>query len=260
MNGRNRLLLAAVAALMILPLFVTGCSDKVVTTPADFKDFSRVDIQNFFDAEITKGSYSIAVTSSEALRDYIEVSKQNDTLVIKLSPKHPFTNFVQMRKMLKVKVAMPAISGVSLSGASHAAVRGFESADTLDAAVSGASVLTLDKIKTGAANLGVSGSSQLKGTLTATDVRFEAEGASRIDIEGAANTLKLTSSGASVLNLERFVHKVANITLSGSSQATIDARETLDFSLSGASRLYFLSNPRTGRVEVAGASTVQHKP
>jgi hypothetical protein len=260
MKARKRLMLVVIAALTSSALFGSGCSDNIVTTPADFKDFSRLDIQNFFDAEITKGSYSVAITSSEALRDYIEVSKQGDTLVIKLSPKHPFTNFVQMRKLLKVRVAMPGISGISLSGASHGVVRGFESTDTLDAAVSGASLLTLDNLKTGAASLDVSGSSKLKGTLTATDVKFRAEGASRIDLDGSADTINLSSSGASVLNLERFVHKVASIELSGSSQATIDTRETLDFSLSGASRLYFLSNPKTGRVEVAGASTVQHKP
>jgi hypothetical protein len=249
-----------IASVLLASALTTGCSDKIITTPEDFKDFSRVDIQNFFDAQITKGSYSIAITSSEALRDYISVSKQGDTLTIRLSPNHPFTDFIHMRKLLKVSISMPAVNGISLSGASKCVVRGFESADSLSLDVSGASNLNVDALKTGPADISVSGSSKLDGTLTSTNTKFEIEGASRVVLAGTASTVDIVSSGASVLDLEKFVHKSATVTLSGSSQATIDARESLDFSLSGASRLYFLSNPKTGRVDVTGAATVQHKP
>ena len=132
-----------------LPLTATGCSDKPATISEDFKDFARVDIQNFFDAQITKGSYAITITTTDALRDYIYVEKQGDLLIVRLSPNHPFTDFVHMRKMLKAHISMPDVRGVSLSGASRGVLRGFESSQSLDLNVSGASTLTLDNSKAG---------------------------------------------------------------------------------------------------------------
>ena len=252
-------LMAAVVALLV-SLAGPGCSGGSTVTPYEFKDFSRLDIQNAFDVDVVQsGTFSIVVTSSKALLDYLSVIQEGETVTVKLSPNHPFTDFVLMRKILKAKITMPVLRGLALSGASRAGVRGFESTSPIDILVSGASTVELHGVETGDARLEVSGASFLNGKLTAADAEFVISGASRVELAGAAEDVTLEASGASRLNLEDFVNKTADVTLSGASQVTIDTRQHLDIALSGASRLFFLSNPKMGKMEVLGASTVKHK-
>lgn len=237
-----------------------GCASPSVTNPYEISDFTRLDIQNAFDVEIIQsGTYSISVTTNEALQDYLSVQKTGDTVTIKLAPNHPFTDFVLMRKTLKAKISMPSLSSLTVSGASHCQVRGFESTNNLKIEASGASQVTLSNIEAGDVSLIASGSSGISGELTSVDVDFAISGASQVELTGSGEDAGLIAEGASKINLEFFVTQTADITLSGSSQVTTDTRSHLDFSLTGASRLYFLANPNVGKMEVLGASTVKHK-
>jgi hypothetical protein len=252
--------LVAFVMLSAMPMTASACSGGSVTTPQDFKDFTRLDVQNAFDVEVVQsGTFNVEITSSEALLDYLSVTKAGETLTIRLNPNHPFTDFVLMRKTLKARITMPVLRGVSLSGASKAVISGFESANPVDLVMAGASTLKLAGIEAGDAKIDVSGACGLNGKLTAGNVTLDVSGASHVEVFGTGKNVKLTGSGASRLDLESFVHKTATVTLSGASQATVDTREHLDFSLSGASRLFFLSNPKMGTMEVLGASTVKHK-
>ena len=251
---------AGFCLLAAIVLLAPACSNGVITTEEDFKDFTSLDIQNAFDVQVIKSdTYAVTITSSEALVDYLSVTKQGNTLTIRMSPNHPFTDFALMRKVLKARITMPALDGIDLSGASKANVTGFESTNPLRLNISGASELRLGGVETGDGDFEVSGASDLKGKLTAADVKFNVSGASHVELDGTAENVQLTGSGASKLSLEQFVHQTATVTLSGASQATVDTRKRLDFSLSGASQFYFLSNPVTGKMEVLGASTVKHK-
>ncbi len=260
MNIKRLPILAALLSVLALPLVSSGCSGGSVVTPEDFKDFTRLDIQNAFDTEIVQSSsFSCVITSSKALIDYLSVTKQGDTLIVKLSPNHPFTDFATMRKVLKAKITMPVLQGLSLSGASRAVVRGFQSTNALDLNVSGTSTVSLDSIKTGDVNGEVSGASDLNGKLTAGNIKLNVSGASRVELDGTGNDVQLNVSGASKLDLEQFVNKTANVTMSGASQTTIDTKDKIDVSLTGASKFFFLDNPSFGKTEVLGASTVKHK-
>jgi hypothetical protein len=259
-NMKKWRLLVAIVIVLAMPLTASACSGGSQTTPQDVKDFTRLDVQNAFDVEVRQSdTFSVEITASEALLDYISVNKTGETLTLKLSPNHPFTDFVLMRKVLKARITMPVLRGVALSGASKATVSGFKSTNVVDLTLAGASTLQLAGVESGEANIDVSGACGLDGKLTTGNVKLDVSGASHVELSGTGKDVKLTGTGASRINLEAFVHRTATITLSGASQATVDAREHLDFSLSGASRLFFLSNPKTGNTEVTGASTVKHK-
>ncbi len=249
-----------VLALVALLLGNQACGSRLVNTPYEYDGFTRLDIQNAFNVEIVQsGTYGISITSSKELLDYLSISRAGDTLVIKLQPNHPFTDFATMRKILKAKIAMPVIYAVTLSGACEGTIRGFQSADKLELDVSGASHLDLNQIEAGDARLVISGDSRISGKLTAANVKFDVSGASKLDLAGTAADCQILAVGASRLNLEFFVHQTASITMSGASQTTVDTRKHLDFSLNGASQLFFLSNPNIGKMEILGASTVKHK-
>jgi len=261
MSSRRILSALLVLSLIIItPLTVFGCVNSPTNNTYEFSDFNRLDIQNAFNAQIIQAAtFSVTVTSNKALVDYLSVTKTGDILVVKLHPNHPFTDFVLMRKTLKVRITMPALRGLSVSGASVCNVKGFESANALDLDVSGASTVNLDGIEIGGGDFGVSGASELKGKVTAANLKFDISGASQVELNGTGKDIQLSATGSSKANLEQFINQTASVTLSGACQATVDTREHLDFSLSGASRFYFLSNPSMGKMEVQGASTVKHK-
>jgi hypothetical protein len=246
--------------LLILLLAGGGCSNRSVTNPYDYSNFTRLDIQNAFDVEIIQsGTYGVTVTSSEALLDYLSIRQEGETLIIKLHPNHPFTDFITMRKELKAKITMPVLRSITISGACKGVVRGFESTNNLDVDVSGASTLTLNGIETGDAVFAVSGESKITGKLTAVDLDLNISGASLVDLKGSGEDIVLKASGASKIKLEEFTSQTADITLSGACETTTDTRQHLDVSLTGASRFFFLSNPSFGKTEVMGASTIKHK-
>ncbi|OGO37755.1 MAG: hypothetical protein A2147_02350 [Chloroflexi bacterium RBG_16_57_8] len=252
--------LAALVAIAFLLVLIPGCVGRPVTRTEDFTNFDRLDVQNAFDVKITQSaSFGVTITTSENLLDYLVVSQEGETLTLKLSPNHPFTDFTLMRKTLKARITMPSIRGLSLTGASRGTLTGFESANDLKLVVTGASSLELNNVEAGDVELEVSGASKVNGKLTSGDVTLGMSGASRVELIGSANDVRTTASGASQVKFEEFVHKTAKVDLSGASEATIDARDRIDGRLEGASRLFFLDNPVTGDIQVTGASTIKHK-
>jgi hypothetical protein len=252
------ILLATILATVML---LAGCSSlgKTVTETKEFTGFTSVDVENTFQVEIVQAaSFSTTITANEGLLDYISVSQEGETLKIMLSPHHPFTDFTVGRGTLKAKIAMPAISSVSLSGATKGTISGFKSSQSFRVDVSGASSFNIDDIEVGNAEFDISGASKVTGSLKASDANFVVSGASRVDLKGSANNFTLTESGASILKLLEFTVNTADVKLDGASEATIAVKEKLDVALSGASRLYFHGNPAMGNISVTGASTIKN--
>jgi hypothetical protein len=249
------------ATILVTVMILAGCSSgRTVTETRDFTNFTSVDVQNTFQVEIVQAaSFGVTITVHKDLLDYVSISQEGETLKIMLNPHHPFTDFTVGRKILKAKIAMPAISGLSLSGASKGSISGFKSSENFRVGVSGASSLNIDDIEVGNAEFDISGASEVTGSLKASDANFVVSGASQIDLKGSANNFTLTESGASVLKLLEFTVNMADVKVDGASEATIDVKEKLDAVLSGASRLYFHGNPTMGNISVTGASTIKNK-
>lgn len=246
-------------SLVCMPLAIYGCSNSPVTHTYEYNDFTCLDIQNAFNIQVIQSAtFGITITSSKALEDYVTVAKTGDTLVLKLQPNHLFTDFVLMRKTLKVKIMMPVLHSIALSGACEGTVKGFKSTESLNLDISGASTMTMDNIETGKAQIAVSGASRLKGKVIATSLDFEVSGASKVELDGESEELQLKASGASKVNMQEFICQTARAELEGASEVTVDVKKQLSGSLSGASCLYFFNNPKV-TVEVTGASTLKHK-
>jgi len=254
-------LIVGLVGLLAAAMAVPGCSGgSTVTRKLEFANYTRIDVENAFVVEVIQGSsFAASVTVSKDLVDYLAVAQVGDLLSIKLVPHHPFTDFTLKRLTARAKVTLPALSEVTLSGSSRATISGFKSANKFGLLVSGASSVDLDKIETGTARFDISGASKVTGDLKATQAEFVVSGASRLEITGSADTVRFDASGASNLNLSYFTVQSADATVTGASQAIIDARVKLDLTLSGASRLTFRSNPTMGRLDVSGASTLKHQ-
>ncbi len=251
-------------AVLVMGAQLSGCTTtgpgKVVTEEKEFTDFTRVEVDGIFEVEIVRsGSTGITVIAEKSLLDYVAVAKDGETLKIYLNPQHVFTDFTQQARNLKVKITMPAINGLQLSGETKGTITGFRSTGNFSLNVSGASSLDIKDMEVSDADFEVSGASELIGTVNASDVRFEVSGASTVKLEGSAKNIILNTSGASEVNLAGFIINNADVKLSGASEVSLDVRDKLDAKLSAASRLYFRGNPTMGIVSVSGASTIKHE-
>jgi hypothetical protein len=260
----KKAIVAVLVAVLLTSGLLVGCveggapgSGNLLTQEFEFSDFTRVEVGSAFQVEIAQAdSYRVSVTADDNLFEYIQVSKEGETLKIglKLLPLRPLFN------TLRAEISMPQIDDLGLSGATRGTVSGFNSTENLDIEVSGASSLDLVEMSAGDIKLELSGASRVSGNITASgDARFELSGASSVELQGSANDMLIEASGASQLGLDIFPVANADVELSGASRATVNLDGRLDADLSGASRLSYMGEPTMGDIHTSGGSTLSKK-
>jgi len=213
---------------------ITG-SGRTVTQQYELTDFSKVEAGNTFEVEITQGeSYRVSVVVDDNVAEHLSVSRSGDTLRLFIQDNTSLRNVT-----LKAQVTMPSLAGLDLSGASRAAVSGFDSGTPL--------------------SIRLSGASSARGNLKTGDADFRASGASRLDLEGTASALKAHVSGASHIDLEKFRSGTTAVDASGASHATVNPGGHLTVDASGASSVRYVGEPASVRANTSGASSVKQK-
>ncbi len=233
---------------------VTG-SGKLAAWDFDYRDFTKIEAGYAFDVEIIKAdSYLIRITVNDNLYEYLDISKQGDTLHIGLKPNHNYMNITR-----KATINLPDLEKLGLSGASKAKVDGFSSSHAMVFDLSGASNADISSMKAGNTNIELSGASKASGSVEMADGRFDLSGASSLELEGSANNIDIEVSGASRVKLSNFSVVDVNIDLSGGSDATVNASGRLDGDLSGGSKLNYMGNSTLGSISASGGSTISQK-
>jgi serine/threonine-protein kinase len=141
-------------------------------------------------------------------------------------------------------------------------------------AIDGASTAQLAVLSEAPFKAQISGASRLNGSIQATEVDLELQGASHVAFgdlakeaekrETAASppkaeSVKVVASGASQLDLSRLDAKKVEVELSGASNATITATGTLTYELSSASHLTYRGEPSTVKGRKSGGATVSRR-
>lgn len=236
MTKRILLALFAVAALLAGCTFprmsgVMG-SGRQATRDYPITDFSRVEVQNAFDATIRQGdAFKVSVTVDDNLFDYLVVDKVGDTLVIRFD-KSSIWSFRSNNQA--ASITLPKLEGVKASGASSIRLMDITSDERFQAELSGAS--------------------RLSGVLDAPELRIEVSGASNANLTGTAPKVDLVVTGASSADLSHEEAQKLSARLSGASSATVNSTESLDYDLSGASTLRYMGAPSIGSQNVSGGS------
>jgi hypothetical protein len=175
-----------------------------------------VDAGSGFTVEISESSsYDVIVTADDNVMEYIEVSKSGDTLNVGVRWGISFSSAT-----LKIRITMPEINKIELSGGVQGKIEDFSSTNQL--------------------SIDLSGGSQLTG-------------------QGSAGDLTVDASGGSQLHFREYSVQDANIELSGGSQATINLDGTLNADLSGGSQLYYYGAPTLGEIETSSGSQIEKK-
>jgi hypothetical protein len=185
---------------------------KTETRKAD--GFSKVDASGAVNVEIVaQKDFSVSIEADDNLLGNIKTEVSGDTLKIysedKISPK----------TQINVKISMPEIVGLEVSGASSADV------------------------------------SSVKTDL----IKLKASGASKIRIDGEVIRLDADASGASKIDAEELKGEDANVDASGASTATVLATEEVHLDASGASKISYVGEPKRIKQNASGASSINKK-
>ena len=227
----TKVVVITLALITFLLLPVVGCVPTSTQTYG-YTDFTRVEVGYGFQVELVQSnSYSISITVPTASFNFVQVSKEGETLVISLTE--------TFRGTKKAEITMPSLTGLTLGGGSHGNITGFKSANTLD--------------------IDLSGGSHLKGDIEAGDTGFNLSGGSHTTLSGSANVLNVDVSGGSHLTLGAFSVSNADVRLSGGSHATIKVDGILDADLSGGSHLRYTGQPSLGSIVKDGGSSISGK-
>lgn len=176
--------------------------------------FEKIDAGGAINVEISiQKDFSVEVQADDNLLANIKTEVSGDTLKIysedRISPK----------TRVNVKISMPAIEGLEVSGASSGNV----------------------------------------SNVKAESLELKASGASKIKIEGVAKNLEADASGASTIDAENLKVEDADVDASGASNATISASNDLKVDASGASKISYVGEPKKINQNSSGASSVVKK-
>jgi hypothetical protein len=249
--------LSLVILAVLATLLLTGCSlvgsGPIVDKSYDISDFREIEISHDFKYDITQsGTYSVNASIHENLVDHLDIYKSGQVLQVKLKPGNIANSDA------RIKITLPQLERLQVSGAAKGNVNGFKSSQNLDLELSGASQCEIN-IEAGRTRIDISGASRANGKIKTAETRITVTGASNCEFNGTAGDTRLELSGASHANLRDFIIENAGADISGASGADINTSGTLDLSLSGASTLNYYGNPKLGKIDISGASQMHEK-
>lgn len=184
----------------------------------DNTDFSSVLIGNAFDIEIDEGEeYRVTIVGSEDDVDEVVVLQDGDELVIRYD-KESYDIRERKRSDVKVKILMPNLNNLSLSGVTKSRVSGFDG-EKLEIELSGASYCTVD-----------SDYQQIDASIS---------GASELELRGEGQELAVEINGASKLSASNFMVNYADIRARGLSNAYLYVTDQLHLDASMVSNVKY---------------------
>jgi len=260
---RNVTVFAALLIVVCMLAGLNGCvltrmnvigSGILETREMEFSGFTELRVGSAFEVEVVRSDvHSVSITVDNNLFEHLSVKKSGRTLFVGLKA----GNYTQTTQ--RATISMPDLEYLALSGASRGTISGFSSSRSLKLALSGASWLHTADMQAGNTTFELSGASDLSGGIRMGDARINLSGASSIQLEGSAGDVIIQASGASGATVADLPCENVKVSLTGASNATVNAGGTLDASLSGASRLEYLGTPALGSLSVSGGSTMFRK-
>ena len=254
------LLVAALAATFATALAEPE-STKTFKQHYNYKDFTALSLSHSFQTELTfADTFSVDVEVPDFIEPYLKVSCLGGKLRIGLEgnlPKDIQRKLNDHPDRLKAWVTMPALTSVTMSGATRLATSGTPRIvdGSLSIDMSGASELqSLEAQGNGRLSIDLSGASKATLDLSFASEHIDVSGASRLRLNGNSDKVVLDCSGASKCQMRgNYVNLKAEV--SGSSNINVEGDvDDLDIDASGASKFDIEGQTLRAEVELSGVS------
>ena len=203
-------LLPLLSACAMVPDTIRG-NGTPMTQSRDVSGFKSVEVDGAIAAEIATGApWKVDVSADSNLIDRVKTEIRGETLVIR-----PEGNFSAKTQMV-VRIAMPHINAIQVTGASRAMINGF----------------------------------------MGRRLEVHASGASEVKAIGAVAEIVAELSGASVLDARAVGSSTVSITARGASHAVAKAESSISAVASGASSITVDGGGKVAKHEASGASSI----
>jgi len=218
---------------LILLIATVSSYGSEVTKNYDFKDFQEVNVGYGMKVDIPQSNtYSIEVKADERDFEYLKVEKDGEELKFYIDK-----NNYRKRDEINIKITMPSLTEINLSGGSIGKISMDVSSENFDCGLSGGSIL--------------------KGSLKCANIDMDLSGGSQVTFEGNGGNAGIDGSGGSIFKLKDFKVKNAEVSLSGGSQVSINMNGTLNASQSGGSQITYYGNADIGNTSFSGGSGIR---
>ena len=231
------LLMMAVASVMTVSAQTYNDPNAQVR---NVKGFHSIHVSNAIDLYLSQSNEeAVAVSASEEkYRDKIITEVDNGVLKIYLG-KDSWKFWKNGNKKLKAYVSFKTLNGLHASGASDVQVNGVIKSDRLD--------------------LRLSGASDFRGTIEVNTFNIDQSGASDAEVRGSATAIRAEASGASKMKGYDLRTENCNARASGASDIRVTCNKELNAHASGASGIYYKGSAVIREVRSSGASSVSKK-
>lgn len=207
-------------------------SGNIVSEAHDLTGFESISVGGSADLFVTvSDEWLVELTTDDNLHEYVEVFTDGKTLVIRNR------EMVNLRPSdrLTVRVSMPAINGLTASGASNATIE--------------------SSLKQDSFSVSASGSSDVHLWVELDEFFVQSSGSSDVYAGGYSRFVSVSLSGSSDFRGNEFTCDVAEVSLSGSSNMWATITESVSGQLSGSSDLNLNGTPAVD-VRTSGSSDV----
>ncbi len=199
----------------------------------EVSDFTSIEAGDAFDIEITQADkFYVAVSGDDRDLDDLEVRVKNDKLIIDID--NLFRRRIRNNKGIRIKITMPKLTELDISGATTVIADGFET-DDMAIDLGGSASLTLD--------------------VKVENMEVDLSGSSDLDLTGSGERIIIDMSGASSLSAYDFDAQDMEIETSGAASAEVSVSDELDTNSSGASSIRYKGTP-TLHPSTSGASSL----
>ncbi|MDX1628494.1 MAG: PspC domain-containing protein [Fulvivirga sp.] len=192
----------------------------------NFKNFSDVDISAATLVNIEKDErYGVWLKGSSRHIDDIDIYQNGDKLYIAYEDSE-LLKYIRDRDQVTVKITMPELDDLELSGATKVYLSGFDQRS-----------LTMS----------LGGAAFVKANVDIDELELDLGGASEVQLEGKGRELNAELSGASALNAYDFEVRNATIDVYGASSAKVFVTNDLKIEEAFASSVKYKGDPKVTR-------------
>jgi phage shock protein PspC (stress-responsive transcriptional regulator) len=198
----------------------------LVTDQYGLEGFSGVELSGIINVKIQKGdAFAVDMGSDASLRERYDVYMDGETLVVSYDDKRKFfwnNKFWQDSDEIKIKITMPSLTDLSVTGAGKVDISGFDENEM---------------------EIDLTGAVEAEADFNARSLNVDITGASFLELRGNGNFLEADITGASSLKAYGYEVDRANIEAHGASTAKVNVRSQLEMTRGMASTISYRGNP-----------------
>jgi hypothetical protein len=232
---------AIVGLLLCATLTLSGCSlvlasssegitgsGNLVSRDFDLTGFDTIDAGSNFHVDVRRGdAFAVRVTSDDNFIDNLRVTSSGGKLILGIKPGNWSLNNVTM----KAEVTLPALKGVT--GRANAVVR-------------------FDQFEPASFKMDLSGNAIAEGKVNAGKVDVRVDGNGQARLAGATDNLEARGKGNAILTLRDLAARQVDVDLDNNSMATVQATQSLNYSLGGNAGLTHSGGAKLGKQQTGG--------